>query len=212
MLSWFRGWFWYAENAVWWRFVSVMMYMSFCIVHYVLFILYRSIIERLLHAIHCAQCRRDSFGAVKSDSIARQAAPGVRVRRSHRVLRKTATLEAREDLQDMVHLSEESLDTKTEDEYSPGERPQPWRWLIWNVNMGKWVEKGSTIFGMEIQLCKSTILQHWYNFWHGFIAFQCWYTSTIIVCIFHIKFWIETMHVVLGSLTSHCLHIQLVIC
>ena len=98
--------------------------MKVCIGHDVHCILYRSIIERLLHAIHCAQCRRDNFGALKSASIARQAAPGVRVRRSHRVMRKTATLEAREDIQDMVG-SEESVETKTEDEYSPGERLQP---------------------------------------------------------------------------------------
>ena len=44
--------------------------------------------------------------------------------RSHSIMRKTGTCEARDDLRDMV-WDLESAETKIEDEYSPGEPPQP---------------------------------------------------------------------------------------
>lgn len=82
-------------------------------------------IMRLLYANHCAQCKRDSFGAPKSASIAKQVAPGVRVRRSHRLPCKTATLDAMVHLEDIAGEEESAL-TNSESEYSPGERCQPW--------------------------------------------------------------------------------------
>jgi hypothetical protein len=51
-------------------------------------------------------------------------------RRSQRTLNKPATVEEQRDLGDM-DLEEESADTKTFDEYSPGERYQPSAYLLY---------------------------------------------------------------------------------
>ena len=51
-------------------------------------------------------------------------------RRSQRTLRKPATVEERIDHRDMDR-EEESADTKTYDEYNPGERYQPSTYLVY---------------------------------------------------------------------------------
>ena len=70
-------------------------------------------------------CRRESFSAPKSASIDLRAAPGAKLRRSRRVMRKTARSEAREDVGDSA-----SADTQTTNDFSPGEP------LIWSNVMG----------------------------------------------------------------------------
>ena len=55
--------------------------------------------------------------------------------RSQRTLRKPATVEERIDHRDMDR-EEESADTKTYDEYSPGERYQPSTYLGANSVLG----------------------------------------------------------------------------
>lgn len=62
--------------------------------------------------------------------------PLVAVWRNHRLAPKTTHLEAFEDLSKMEG-EEESTETKTEDEYNPGEFPRPAPWMHF---LGLWVK------------------------------------------------------------------------
>ena len=86
-------------------------------------------VEVCLRESIVSKCRRDNFSVLKSSSISVKEGLSLPRRRSQRTLPKPATDKGRRDLSDMDR-EEESADTKTFDEYNPGEGYQPPTYLV----------------------------------------------------------------------------------